>query len=211
LHPNRISAVAGLSVPYATRAPIAPIALYEQRFAGKFLYQLYFQEEGVGEAELEADIGTSLRKIYYSISGDAPSLDPWLNRPTGGGLLDALTDPDPFPAWLSNEDLDYLVSQFSISGFRGPLNRYRNQDRDYNQLPQIGVAPITQPACFIAGSKDLVRHFNPGHDAFANMEKNFDDLRINEIIPGKGHWIQQEAPDPVNDKLLEFLSSLSDS
>ena len=52
LHPTRVRAVAGLSVPYRKRLEISTIALWHKLFAGKFFYQLYFQEEGVAEAEL---------------------------------------------------------------------------------------------------------------------------------------------------------------
>lgn len=41
-------------------------------YQDKFFYQLYFQAEGVAEAEFEADVAASLRKTYFSISGDAP-------------------------------------------------------------------------------------------------------------------------------------------
>ena len=69
-----------------------------------------------------------MRKIYYSLSGDAPSLDAWLQRPPSATLLEAFADPDPFPAWLSPADLTYFVANFEASGFRGPINRYRNID-----------------------------------------------------------------------------------
>ncbi len=98
LHSDRVAAVAGLSVPYRKRPPVSPIAMWRQIYKDKFFYQLYFQDEGVAERELEADVRHSLRKIYYSISGDAPSLDTWIQRPPTATLLEAFTDPDPFPA-----------------------------------------------------------------------------------------------------------------
>ncbi len=209
LHPERVAAVAGLSVPYRKRGRTSTISLWKKLYADKFFYQLYFQEEGVAEAELESDVRASLRKIYYSASGDAPSSQEWLQRPPDTSLLDALTDPDPFPAWMTAEDLDYYVENFSAGGFRGPLNRYRNQDRDFDRLPQMGAVPILQPACFLAGSKDIVRRFVPGHDGYEHPDENCADLRLSRIIEGEGHWIQQEAPDQVNAALLEFLRTLS--
>ncbi|MFT5869523.1 MAG: pimeloyl-ACP methyl ester carboxylesterase [Paracoccaceae bacterium] len=138
----------------------------------------------------------------YSISGDAASDDNGLTGREDGGLLEILTDPEVFLNCMTAADLDYFVDQFSASGFRSPLNRYRNQDRDHEMLPQIGRARITQPACFIAGSKDMVRNLVPGHDLYATPDAICDDLRIAEIIEGKGHWIQQEAPEEVNAHLL---------
>jgi pimeloyl-ACP methyl ester carboxylesterase len=122
--------------------------------------------------------------------------------------LEALDDPDPFPSWLTPQDLDYFVANFEAGGFRGPLNRYRNQERDFINLPAIGTRPITQPSCFIAGAKDIVRHFVPGHDLYENAAANCTDLRVRRIIDGAGHWVQQEAPRDVNVSLLAFLATL---
>ena len=207
LFPERVSAVAGLSVPYRKRGAVSTIAQWRRIYAGKFFYQV-FQDEGVAEAELEADVRTALRKIYYLISGDAPSLDSWVQRPPGGGLLEAFTDPSPFPAWMTEQDLDYFVDNFEAGGFRGPINRYRNQETDFDALPKMGVAPVEQPSCFIAGSKDVVRRFVPNFDAYDDIAGNCSDLRFTKIIAGAGHWVQQEAPGEVNAALLEFLASL---
>jgi pimeloyl-ACP methyl ester carboxylesterase len=208
LYADRIAAVAALSVPYRKRGKVSGIELWRRIYADKFFYQLYFQTEGVAEAELEADVKTSLRKIYFSLSGDAPSLDDWLQRPAGGTLLEALADPQSLPAWLPPEDLDYFTANFEAGGFRGPLNRYRNQDRDFENLPDMGVKPAAQPSCFIAGSKDIVRRFVPDHDLYENLATNCSDLRFGRIVDGAGHWVQQEAPRQVNEALLEFLASL---
>lgn len=41
--------------------------------------------------------------------------------------------------------------------------------------------------------------------ALARMPERVPDLRINELVPGIGHWTQQEATAAVNDALLRFL------
>lgn len=211
LHPQRIAAVAGLSVPYRKRAPVPGIQLWRQLYKDKFFYQIYFQQEGVAEREVEADVRVSLRKIYYSISGNAPSLTSWLQRPPTPTLLEAFVDPEPFPSWLSAADLDYFVENFQRSGFRGPFNRYRNQERDFANLPDMGLKPVEQPSCFIAGSKDVVRSFVPGMDAYADAGALCTDFRGATLIEGAGHWVQQEAPEAVNAALLEFLRGLGSS
>jgi pimeloyl-ACP methyl ester carboxylesterase len=209
LHPERVAAVAGLSVPYRKRPPIPPIDIWRQLYKDKFFYQLYFQAEGVAEKELEADVRVSLRKIYYAISGDAPSLESMLQRPPTATLLEAFIDPESLPSWLTADDLDYYVENFTAGGFRGPLNRYRNQSRDFMNLPDMGVKPVHQPSCFIAGSKDVVRYFVPGLDLYADPGNNCTDLRVTAIIEGAGHWVQQEAPAAVNAALLRFLQGVS--
>ncbi|MGH7947651.1 MAG: alpha/beta fold hydrolase, partial [Candidatus Binataceae bacterium] len=137
LHPGRVRAVAALSVPYAPRGKMSSIALWRQLYPNRFFYQLYFQKPGVAEVEFEADIRTALRKIYYGGSGDAPKGLFRADKPTNSKMLDDLPDPPTQPAWLTDEDLDYYVSQFEKTGFRGSLNRYRNQERDWERLTAL--------------------------------------------------------------------------
>jgi pimeloyl-ACP methyl ester carboxylesterase len=209
LHADRVRAVAGLSVPFFPRRPVSPIDLYRMLYAGRFFYQLYFQQEGVAEAELEADVRTALRKIYYSASGDSGAgASAVVHKDPSSGLLDGMVDPDPFPAWLRDEDLDYFLEAFERGGFRGPLNRYRCQQRDWERLPQLAGARIAQPSFFLAGSRDLARHLVPGADLYADPGAHCADFRGQAIIEGKGHWIQQEAPSQVTEALLGFLGGL---
>lgn len=211
LHPDRVSAVVGLSVPYFQRREISPIERWKRLYEGKFFYQLYFQEEGVAESELETDVRTTLRKLYYLWSGDPTAEDRRgsLNKGPESKLLDGLTDPDPFPDWLTDEDLDYFVQAFAHSGFRGSLNRYRAQQRDWELLPQLSQLTVDQPSYFIAGALDLVRRFIPGVDSYADPGVNCTDFRGATIIDDEGHWIQQEAPELVNRALLGFLAEVS--
>ena len=108
---------------------------------------------------------------------------------------------------MTNQDLDYFVANFESGGFQGPINRYRNQQRDFDMLPSMGVNIVAQPSCFIAGSKDVVRFFVPGKDGYKNIDRLCSDLRVAKLIDGAGHWVQQEAPHEVNGALLEFLST----
>lgn len=206
--PEKVRAVAGLSVPYTGRGPAPRIELFKKVYKDRFFYQLYFQEPGVAEKELEADVRGSLRKIYYWISGEGMKDGPKIKKPPGAKLLDGLSDPDPFPDWLTAADLDYYVGEFERSGFRGPLNRYRTSELDFAQQAEIANRHIEQPAAFIAGSLDPVLTFIPGLDLIAVMRDKVSDLRLVRIIEGAGHWIQQERPGEVNAALLEFLGGL---
>ena len=170
--------------------------------------QIYFQEPGVAEAELEADVRSSLRKIYYWISGEGLRAGPPGDKPADAKLLDGMGDPVEMPAWMSAADLDYYVSQFEGSGFRGPLNRYRNWHRDFALLSPLAGQRISQPAAFIAGTLEPVLNFVPGVDLVATMREKMADLRLVEMIEGAGHWVQQERPDQVNDALLRFLAEI---
>ncbi|MFZ0853416.1 MAG: alpha/beta hydrolase [Hyphomicrobiaceae bacterium] len=207
-HPERVSAVAGLSVPHTGRGPAPRIELFQRIYKDRFFYQLYFQTPGVAEAELEADVRLSLRKIYYWGSGEGIKAGPRVDKPANARLLDGLVDPDPFPAWLTPADLDYYVAEFRQSGFRGPLNRYRTATLDFTQQAAIADQRIEQPAAFIAGSLDPVLRFVPGVDLIELMRDRTRDLRLLKLVDGAGHWVQQERPGEVNTALLEFLAGL---
>jgi pimeloyl-ACP methyl ester carboxylesterase len=210
IRPDRVSAVAGLSVPY-TGAPSRSFrAMYEEVFTsrGRFFYQHYFQEPGVAEAELQADVRDSLRRFYYAISGDAPDGTWPADKIVGDSLLHRLPDPAVFPAWLTAADLDYFTAEFEASGFRGPLNRYRNHDLDFAYQSGFEGRRIEQPALFIGGERDLVLTMFGRLNFLPLMKAAIPDLRGADILPGCGHWTQQERPAEVTSRLLAWLEGL---
>jgi pimeloyl-ACP methyl ester carboxylesterase len=206
LRPDRFRAVAGMSVPYTGRPAAPPLQLLGHAFKDTFFYILYFQDEGVAERELEADPKRSLRLILYAASGEASGFSGFAGKPKGAGLLDGIPEPvQPLP-WLTDADLDYFAGEFAKAGFRGGINRYRNMDRDWHDLPQLAGARITQPAMFVAGQKDGVIAMSP--QGIESMKQQCADLRQIVLLPGAGHWTQQERPDEVNAALVEFLKGL---
>ena len=204
-HPDKITAVGVLSVPFSPRADNPPLQTMQAIFKDQFFYQLYFQEEGVAEAELEADISTSLKKFYHMASGEMniSLIEP---KPADSDLLSDLPMPDQLGAWISKDDLDFYIHEFQKSGFRGPLNYYRNHNLSW-ELTEGASTEITQPALFVAGERDGV--IVMAGPALQNMPSHVKDLRVNTLIPKIGHWTQQEAPDAVNTHLLEFLAGLN--
>jgi pimeloyl-ACP methyl ester carboxylesterase len=208
--PDKVRAVAGLSVPYLGPPTVPALDLYTAFFTarGKFFYQVYFQDEGVAEAELEADVRGALRRFLYAISGDAPDGTWPLDKTHGDRLLHRLPDPDVFPAWLTRADEDFYVAEFERSGFRGPLNRYRNSQRDFDYLSRFAGRTIDQPSLFIGGTRDLVLKMFPGVDWQTVMRAQLTDLRGVHLLDGCGHWTQQERPDAVTDILVRWLKAL---
>ncbi len=208
--PDKVRAVAGLSVPHTGVPTRSFRELFEELFTarGRFFYQQYFQAEGVAEREMERNVRNSLRRFYYAISGDAPDGTWPTDKPVGATLLERLPDPDPFPAWLTPEDLDYFVGEFEGSGFRGPINRYRNHDADFIWLQEYAGRRIRQPALFIGGERDLVLSMMGRRDIVAAMRHELPDLRGADILPGCGHWTQQERPAEVNERLVAWLKGL---
>jgi pimeloyl-ACP methyl ester carboxylesterase len=209
---DRVRAVAGLSVPYMG-VPSQPFSTFIHEVftkRGKFFYQHYFQDIGTAEAEAESDVRGFLRKFYYAISGDAPDGTWPLDKVVGDSLLHRLPDPQLFPAWLTPSDLDYYVGEFEKSGLFGPISRYRNHERDFAYLQQFKDRKINQPSLFIGGDRDLVLKMIPGREtSFADLMKaQLTDLRGVHILPGCGHWTQQERPKEVNALLVPWLKSI---
>jgi pimeloyl-ACP methyl ester carboxylesterase len=207
LHPSKVRAVAGMSVPYLPVGVDSSLDLWKQIYADRFFYQLYFQEPGVAEAELGADTAKSLRMIYFGISGNGAGL--FLQpKAANATFLEGLVDPDPFPSWLTSEELAMCIDALEAGGWHGPLNRYRAQGFDSAEIGPMPDPILTQPATFIGGEHDAVRNFVPGVDIFDFAPASCADFRGTTIVPGVGHWVQQEAPAATNTALQAFVESL---
>jgi len=222
--PDRIRGVIGLSVPFTVRAPtsavppgspeaanilggaLPPTQAMKARFGDNFFYILHFQVPGVAEWELQRDVKRSLRMFLYSASGDAPPRE-YRTYSNTLGFLDGQVDTDVLPGWLTEKDLDYYAGEFARTGFRGALNWYRNMDRTWELMGAFAGRKVTQPALFIAGDRDGVISMNPPAVVQA-LREAVPDLRDAVIIPGCGHWTQQEAPGAVNEAMIRFLRSL---
>ena len=203
-HPQQVRAVGTLSVPYSPRPDAPPLDTLRTLFKGQFFYQLYFQEPGVAEAEFEADIRTALRKFLFLASGQS-DLGAMAAKGPDDDLLSNLPDPESLPPWLTEADLDFYVGEFERSGFRGPLNYYRNHNLTW-RLTEGAPTVIEQPALFAAGEKDGV--IIMAAEALRKMPEHVPNLRVDARIPDIGHWTQQEAPETVNRLLLDFLDGL---
>ena len=207
-NPDRIRAVAGMSVPFAG-APMRPFTdVFREHFTsqGRFFYQEFFQEPGVAEAEAEADPRDFVARMMYSISGDVAPGDYW-NKPLGATFLEGLPDPQAV-TWLSEADLDYYETEFKESGFRGPLNRYRNHELDFEWLKAWQGQQLTQPCLFIGGSRDpATTLFGAVADPVAMM-RMFAPKVEGHVLDGAGHWTQQERPAEVNALLIDWLKRL---
>ena len=204
-HPEKVSAVGALSVPFSPRAEHPPLAAMKAIFKDMFFYILYFQKPGVAEAELAKDIEVSIRKFFHMASGDFDRGDP-TPRPVDSDLLSDLDEPSMMGEWCTDEDIAFYVNEFKRSGFRGPLNYYRNMDLTW-ELTKGAPLTINQPAMFLAGDKDGV--IVMAADALQKLPTRVPNLKINRLIPGVGHWTQQEAPGEVNDSILEFLGMVN--
>ena len=207
LRPDVFTAVAMLSVPYAPPGGPRPTSAFARVGGDEEFYISYFQEPGRAEAEIEPDVRGWLAGIYAGLSGDTKPTDrgSLFTIPAGAGMSDRF-DGDVRPAWLSDADLDFYAGEFERTGLTGGLNRYRNVDRDWSDLAAWRGMPIRRPSLFIGGERDdtIVWMAN----AIKAFPHTLPELRGSHILPGCGHWIQQERPDEVNRLLLDWLTSL---
>lgn len=214
LRPDRFRAVIGLSVPYRPRGAVRPTTIMPQTDDSVF-YQLYFQTPGVAEAELQRDVRSTICRLLYSVSGDASHGDALMSHrdtvgmvPRHGGFLSRSMEPPTLPAWLSEDDIAFYTGEFTRTGFRGGLHWYRNIDRNWELLAPFAGARVLVPALYIAGDRDLVVAFRGMDQLIANLSTFVPHLRQTVMLPGCGHWTQQERPDEVNAALLDFLRSI---
>lgn len=187
MHPERVSAVAGLSVPFIPRAPAPPIPIMRSHL-GEDFYIVWFQQPGVADEALSRDVR---RTLTTSRQWTAQ----WAEE-EGSSTRRA--------EWLTEEDLNVYVESFQRTGFTGGLNWYRNIDRNWELSAPYVESKIEQPAMFLTGELDPVRKFMPAEA----MNGWVTDLREQIVVPDAGHWVQQQAPETVNAALLEFLGGL---
>jgi pimeloyl-ACP methyl ester carboxylesterase len=151
LYPDKVAAVAGLSVPYYPLRAVSFIERMREVYRGKYFYQLYYQTEDAAEAEMETDLARGLRMTYYSWSGDAPLMSELVkDKGPESSYLEGYVDPETLPAWLSEADLQVYVDAFSKGGVRAPLHRYRAHAIDAAEIGSQPVRLVLQPACFVA-------------------------------------------------------------
>lgn len=205
LHPDRVAAVAGLSVPPVPR-PLTPVTEALRRiFGDAFFYMLYFQQPGVADAEMNADPRRSLRRMLGGMR--APQDEAAAMRmlaPGPEGFIERLPDPDRLPDWLTAADLDHYVAEFSRTGFTGALNWYRNYERNWHLTAHPAAETISAPSLFIGGTDDPVLTFTKTDRARELAVGPYRQV----MLDGAGHWIQQERPDEINTELLTFLSEV---
>lgn len=210
MRPDRIRGVVGLSVPYIPRGPVDLLTAMRS-LLGEGFYMVYFQQPGVAEAELERDVYTTIRRLLYWASGEAAAGTEATQSvvPQTGGILDIMPDPQVLPVWLTKEDLDFYTGEFERTGFSGGLNWYRTIEKSWELMAAWTGALVRSPALFIAGERDLVVNLPGSQELIAHLSTFVPNLRDTHLLPGCGHWTQQERPAEVNAALLAFLKELT--
>ncbi|MDY6836091.1 MAG: alpha/beta hydrolase, partial [Chloroflexota bacterium] len=206
LRQDMFRAVGLFSIPYVPRTwdDLRPTDAMRLMAGDYEFYQLYFQEPGKAEKDLEEDVDRTIRMMMYSGSGDAPPEKRWrfiFNK--SERLTDIGFVPDTLPDWLTEQDIEYMVGEYKRTGFRGGVNWYRNIDRMWELTPFLSRAKLYQPAMFVAGEVDTIVAIYGG--VLDTLEQGIPNLRKKVLIEGAGHWVQQECPAEVNNHIIEFL------
>ncbi|WP_205743163.1 alpha/beta fold hydrolase [Halioglobus maricola] len=210
-HPERVTAVIGLENPAAPHNPDEPpLAEYKRMGQQHFLHIEYFREPPRADEELAAQPRRFLHKVFHTLSGAGNYFD-CFKHPPGTSYIDAMAEPPPLPwPWLSEQEMDVFVSEYSRSGFTGGLNWYRSMDLKWEQRrPYEGVQSAV-PAYFIGSEHDVDLEGFHGDDPISLMRAIFPHLRRVEMIPGAGHMVQLEASSEVNAFLLSFLGDIGE-
>ncbi len=214
MRPDRFRAVVALTVPMMGIPPVPPSRIFPEGEEALF-YVLYFQEPDGAEVEFGRDVRSTLRKFIFAASGEAGPRKPGDGTPNpfgmvarNEGLLAGLPDPEALPPWFSSEDFERLVAAFEASGFTGGLNYYRNLDRNW-ELQQANVGQtVGVPALFMIGDRDPGLAIPGMEKIIADMPSLVPKLVGSHVLPGAGHWLQQERPDEVSQLILGFLRKL---
>ncbi|WP_029369345.1 alpha/beta fold hydrolase [Mycobacterium sp. UM_WWY] len=192
-HPDRVRAVVAMSVPPVPRAPAPPTQIWRKMVGDNFFYILYFQEPGVADAELAVDPRESMRRLI-TLEGISAPPDVLRSRPL-----------PPLPDWVTADEFEHYIEAFTETGFTGPLNWYRNFDRNWELTEHTPAPTITAPTLFVAGTADPVLGFTPRDRVRDVVAGDYREV----LIEGAGHWLQQERPEEINAVLLEFLDGLT--
>ncbi|MCX4403005.1 alpha/beta hydrolase [Streptomyces sp. NBC_01764] len=209
VRPDLFRAVGLLSVPYTPRGGPRPSEIFAQMGGDEEFYVSYFQEPGRAEAEIEPDVRGWLAGLYAALSADtmpAPGApDP--HFVSAGGAQRDRFPVGRLPHWLDEHDLDVYAGEFERTGMTGALNRYRNMDRDWEDLADHDGAPVTQPSLFIGGGRDASTTWLA--DAIAAYPTTLPGLLSSHLLDDCGHWIQQERPEDVNRILIDWLARVT--
>jgi len=226
MRPDKFPRVCAMSVPRSLGA--FTVSGLKKRFnwkegadrADDFFYMLYHNEIDPKTGNLVAaqDYSRNPQKFFASImgtSGDSkwqeehtipPKVNPMAPRAEGGFMdrMRTLKNPAVLAPWFSSADLEYYVTEFTAHGFAGGLNYYRCMDHTTASGRPYDQKPITQPALFIGGVRDMVTVMSGGQERIEKaMSKMVPNCEIHWL--DCGHWIQNEEADKVNSLLVNFL------
>lgn len=204
-------AVMALSVPFQARRNQGPPTEVMRYLANRDglgdLYLASFKDEKAHEV-LDADPEMALRKIFWSFDGATAEKDRSTGfHARGTNLLDTISDEAVLPPWMSPEHFAVYVEAFQRGGFERPLHWYRKIDANWQRSRWMQGCKVQVPACYMVGENDPTRYYVGRNET--ELAQWVPNLVSSTVVPGAGHWIQQERPDTVSEAIVGFLWELS--
>ena len=199
LHPEKLVGVGGLSVPWFGRGEMPMLDLIEAVFPDNYFYISDFQRQETTEL-LDADHGESLTTI---MTGEVDLLGQPADDRT---FLDRIELPDELPDFMPRDYIEYLISRFRFQGFGPPHNWYRNFQRTFQRTANNLDDRIKVPAMYLSATGEWTVEL--AETLGLNELEKFADLRVSGLAEA-GHWLGQEKPEWVNEKIDEFLQSVN--
>ena len=114
--------------------------------------------------------------------------------------------PEQHPDFMPRDFLEYLISRYRYNGFGPPMNWYRNYQRTFDLTADHPDDRIKVPAMYLNGTGDFTVEL--ARTLQFDETSKFTDLRVNDLAEA-GHWLGQEQPQWVNDRIGEFLQSIN--
>jgi pimeloyl-ACP methyl ester carboxylesterase len=198
LHPDRTAGVVGLNTPYYPRFPIPPTQVFAMADPNHYIVQ--FQERDAPDRALAEHAEEVLSKMLRRAM-PVEELDA-LDRDRDAGFIDAIRGaPSLGEPLLTDDELAVYVDAFRAGGFTGPLNWYRNFDRNWETTPELDGATIDVPSLMVTAEWDPVLRPHLADP----MPSFVPDLEMHQVAEC-GHWTQQEKPEEVNRLLVDWLT-----
>lgn len=198
-HPEKVAGVVALNVPFLPRSDVDRVEVYRET-RGTDAHFVAFQEPEVPERLLERDVRETFRQTMSRLGvtvAELAEMDEWTRQiPAGVFVGEPKLFGEPL---LSEEELDVYTKAYEKSGFTGPLNWYRASSDNWRESEGV-ESRIDVPALMLGASDDI---FLP-QSLLVGLEEAVPDLEVH-VIPECGHWTQQEHPDEVNARLLDWL------
>ena len=191
LHPDRVSKIINLALPYQPRTP-KPWILFMEEFFGADNYFVHFNRQpGMADAVLDHNTTQFLSNLYRKNLPPTP--------PAPGMMMINLANAETSlgEPILREEELAVYVTAFEATGFTSSINWYRNIDRNWQILADVDPI-IHQPALMIYGDRDMI----PKSENLTDFVPNVDVISLD-----CGHWIQQEMPEETTRAILEWLAA----
>ena len=226
--PDVFRSVVLMSAPFGGPPTSVPSPEIHQELArlGRKHYQWYYstREADTDMRACKQGIAAFLRAYYHYKSADWKGNRPYALKSWSAPELVKLPTyyvmeldkdmaetvapemPQHAAAWLTDEELAVYAQAFQSTGLQGGLQWYRcaTGPAFVAELMKLAGRTIDVPSMFIAGAADWGVYQKPGE--FERMQSQAcADFRGAHLIPGAGHWAQQEQPERTAELLIDFV------